>query len=175
MSTSYVLDRRTAFNGPGNRTTVDMIVRMAERPLEQRMVERLQRWYHRDDPPPQKPPERITYGRLSYANRAPHVIVHPGDPEAKIQVGNYTSIAADVEFIVGGNHRTDWVSSFPFRHILDMPGRGYLFESGCRLWRATEPWPGRTDHQPPCGSRERAGQELSGSRTNPNVVVLTLS
>lgn len=99
-----------------------MIVLMAERPLEHRMVERLQRWYHRNDPPPQKPPERISYGRLSYANRAPRVIVYPGDPEAKIQVGNYTSIAADVEFIVGGNHRTDWVSSFPFRHILDMPG-----------------------------------------------------
>jgi hypothetical protein len=59
--------------------------------------------------------------------------------------------------------------------LVGIGARGYLFESGCRLWRATEPWPERTDHQPPCGSRERARQELSGSRTNPNVVVLTLS
>jgi len=58
---------------------------------------------------------------------------------------------------------------------IPLSARGYLFESGCRLRRATEPWPERTDHQPPCGSRERARQELSGSRTNPNVVVLTLS
>jgi acetyltransferase-like isoleucine patch superfamily enzyme len=38
----------------------------------------------------------------------------PGD-RATLRIGAYTSIAEGVEFALGGNHRTDWVSSYPFR------------------------------------------------------------
>ena len=35
---------------------------------------------------------------------------------AKLVVGNFCSIAANVNIYLGGNHRTDWVTTFPFGH-----------------------------------------------------------
>ena len=35
---------------------------------------------------------------------------------AKYQVGNFCSIGFGVQIFLGGNHRTDWVSTFPFGH-----------------------------------------------------------
>ena len=33
---------------------------------------------------------------------------------ARLVIGKYCSIAPDVEIYLSGNHRTDWVSTFPF-------------------------------------------------------------
>lgn len=33
---------------------------------------------------------------------------------AKLAIGSYCSIADKVEILLGGNHRTDWISTFPF-------------------------------------------------------------
>jgi acetyltransferase-like isoleucine patch superfamily enzyme len=33
---------------------------------------------------------------------------------AKLTIGRYGSIADQVEIMLGGNHRTDWISTFPF-------------------------------------------------------------
>jgi acetyltransferase-like isoleucine patch superfamily enzyme len=35
-------------------------------------------------------------------------------PDAMLTIGNYCSIAKNVDIFLGGNHRTDWVSSYPF-------------------------------------------------------------
>ena len=32
-------------------------------------------------------------------------------------IGNFCSIAGNVKILLGGNHRTDWVTTFPFGHI----------------------------------------------------------
>lgn len=37
--------------------------------------------------------------------------------EAKLVVGNFSSIACNVKIYLGGNHRTDWVTTYPFGHI----------------------------------------------------------
>ena len=37
-------------------------------------------------------------------------------------VGDYTSIASDVLFMIGGGHRMDWASMFPFRSHFRLPG-----------------------------------------------------
>lgn len=55
-----------------------------------------------------------TYGR-------PLVVVHEGD-EQRVEIGSYCSISAGVEILPGGEHRTDWVSTFPFRARFGMPG-----------------------------------------------------
>jgi acetyltransferase-like isoleucine patch superfamily enzyme len=55
-----------------------------------------------------------TYGRFT-------VNVGPGD-RAHLTIGAYTSIAEGVEFVLGGNHRPDWVSTYPFRVRFDLPG-----------------------------------------------------
>jgi acetyltransferase-like isoleucine patch superfamily enzyme len=61
----------------------------------------------------------ITMGTGSYGE--PFVVYHEGD-DAKITIGKYCSIAAGVRFMPGGNHRTDWVSTYPFRLRYGLPG-----------------------------------------------------
>jgi acetyltransferase-like isoleucine patch superfamily enzyme len=36
---------------------------------------------------------------------------------AKLVIGNFCSIAANVNIYLGGNHRTDWITTYPFGHI----------------------------------------------------------
>ncbi len=62
---------------------------------------------------------RLRIGRHSYGR--PTVFVYPGD-EGGISIGSFVSIAHGVEVFVGGNHRIDWVSTFPFRFVFDLPG-----------------------------------------------------
>ena len=39
------------------------------------------------------------------------------NPETKYIIGNFCSIADNVKFYLGGNHRTDWITTYPFGHI----------------------------------------------------------
>lgn len=34
-----------------------------------------------------------------------------------LKIGKFCSIAADVTIYLGGNHRTDWITTYPFGHI----------------------------------------------------------
>ena len=36
---------------------------------------------------------------------------------AKLVIGKFTSIANNCNIYLGGNHRTDWVTTYPFGHI----------------------------------------------------------
>jgi acetyltransferase-like isoleucine patch superfamily enzyme len=56
-----------------------------------------------------------SYGR-------PRVHLYPGDT-SRVEIGNFCSIASDVELIPGGQHRLNWVSTFPFRAMFLLPGR----------------------------------------------------
>lgn len=38
---------------------------------------------------------------------------------AKLKIGKFCSIADDVKIFLGGNHRADWVSTYPFSFLLD--------------------------------------------------------
>lgn len=46
-------------------------------------------------------------------------IVHDWHEGTTLRIGAYTSIADDVHIFLGGQHRTDWVSSYPFPAFLD--------------------------------------------------------
>ncbi|HEX3517850.1 MAG TPA: CatB-related O-acetyltransferase, partial [Solirubrobacteraceae bacterium] len=63
--------------------------------------------------------ERLSMGRCSYGD--PLVATFPGDT-AHVRVGAFCSIGPDVILMDGGDHRVDWVSTFPFRAYLDLPG-----------------------------------------------------
>jgi acetyltransferase-like isoleucine patch superfamily enzyme len=63
--------------------------------------------------------ERLTMGRCSYGE--PLIPTYPGDT-AWVRVGAFVSIALDVVLLDGGNHRTDWVSTYPFRARFNLPG-----------------------------------------------------
>lgn len=62
---------------------------------------------------------QASVGRGTYGE--PRVLVYRGD-RSKLSIGNYCSIADGVDIFLGGNHRKDWVSTYPFRIKLDLPG-----------------------------------------------------
>lgn len=55
----------------------------------------------------------MSYGRYSYGK----ITTHSWGEGAKLHVGNFCSISTDVHAFLGGNHRTDWVTTYPFGHI----------------------------------------------------------
>ncbi len=61
----------------------------------------------------------LVMGRESYA--APRVMKFKGDT-GRVIIGNFASIAPDSEMYVGGLHRTEWVSQYGLRAMLDLPG-----------------------------------------------------
>jgi acetyltransferase-like isoleucine patch superfamily enzyme len=56
-------------------------------------------------------------GKYTYGN--PNVL-WPND-DAKLVIGNFCSIAQNVNIYLGGNHRKDWVTTYPFGHIHRSP------------------------------------------------------
>lgn len=51
-----------------------------------------------------------TVGRHSYGNPQ---ILHFGEP-TRLHIGNFCSIAGNVTIFLGGNHRVDWLTTYPF-------------------------------------------------------------
>ncbi|MDB6048981.1 MAG: cat [Pseudomonas sp.] len=41
------------------------------------------------------------------------------DNDSVLKVGSYTSIAAGVKILLGGEHRTDWLTTYPFPAMID--------------------------------------------------------
>lgn len=62
---------------------------------------------------------RATVGAHTYGVCTIHVGRGEG---ARVRVGSYCSIAVGVEIVIGGNHRPDWVSTYPFRVLWGLPG-----------------------------------------------------
>ena len=55
----------------------------------------------------------MSIGKYSYGT--PNIYF--SNPEAKLIIGKYCSIADQVKIYLGGNHRVDWVTTYPFGHI----------------------------------------------------------
>ena len=43
-----------------------------------------------------------------------NITVHSWDEDTELVIGNFCSIAPRVKVFIGGNHRTDWISTYPF-------------------------------------------------------------
>lgn len=56
----------------------------------------------------------VSIGKHTYGKP----IVFAWDKKTKLYIGKYCSIAAGVTFILGGNHRMDWISTYPFGEFL---------------------------------------------------------
>ncbi|MEX2393019.1 MAG: CatB-related O-acetyltransferase [Actinomycetota bacterium] len=61
----------------------------------------------------------VEIGRHSYG--IPRIVSHVGD-KGEVRIGAFCSIADDVEIFLGGNHRADWISTFPFRSRFGLEG-----------------------------------------------------
>ena len=55
----------------------------------------------------------MSVGKYTYGT--PKILY--GSSGAILTIGNFCSIANGVTIYLGGNHRCDWVSTYPFGHI----------------------------------------------------------
>lgn len=59
-------------------------------------------------------PLKATIGRFTYG--AENILAHfPGG--AEIKIGQFCSIARNINIVLGGNHRVDWITTYPFGTI----------------------------------------------------------
>ncbi len=58
--------------------------------------------------------EKIPQLDLSETSYANEVKVYCWSDKIKLTIGKYCSLAEDIQFICGGEHDSDWVSTFPF-------------------------------------------------------------
>lgn len=58
---------------------------------------------------------RTSFGRFTYG--AKNIAVKQWGEGASLSVGAFCSIAENVTVFLGGNHRMDWITTFPFGHI----------------------------------------------------------
>jgi virginiamycin A acetyltransferase len=58
-------------------------------------------------------------GKFSYAVTPPLVRTFAGNANGRLKIGSFCSIASGVTIILGGEHRPDWVTTYPFNIILD--------------------------------------------------------
>jgi acetyltransferase-like isoleucine patch superfamily enzyme len=56
----------------------------------------------------------ISYGRFTYGYEG--VTIRQWNEGAALRVGSFCSIADKVTIFLGGNHRIDWITTFPFDH-----------------------------------------------------------
>ncbi len=68
------------------------------------------------------PIEKVKIGKYSYG---PLTVYAWGTESEELRIGNFVSIATGVKFILGGNHRLDTISTYPFKKIF----MGYKIES----------------------------------------------
>jgi acetyltransferase-like isoleucine patch superfamily enzyme len=57
----------------------------------------------------------MSIGKYTYGND--NLIIHYYNSNAKLTIGNFCSIAGNINIYLGGNHRSDWVTTYPFGHI----------------------------------------------------------
>jgi acetyltransferase-like isoleucine patch superfamily enzyme len=57
----------------------------------------------------------MSYGKHTYGRATVHFAEYSDN--SKLTTGNFCSLSMNLNVFLGGNHRTDWVSTFPFGHI----------------------------------------------------------
>jgi acetyltransferase-like isoleucine patch superfamily enzyme len=54
---------------------------------------------------------------MRYSYGIENIRVRDWGEGADVRIGAFCSIADNIEIFIGGNHHTDWVTTFPFGHI----------------------------------------------------------
>lgn len=99
----------------------------------------------------QEKPPKLLRAQAKFRQRYPHYSigtgtygmpqVHDWHEGATLKIGAYSSLAGNVQIYLGGHHRTDWVSCFPFpafveeaTHIKDYGGTRGDVVIGSDVW-----------------------------------------
>lgn len=116
-------------------------------PMKIGLIERLFAGFRRKVP-------KLYRGKVKFKQRYPSheiglgtygcPVVHDWKEGTILRIGSFTSIADDVHVFLGGHHRTDWISSYPFpafieeaRHIPDYGGSRGDVTIGSDVWLAS--------------------------------------
>lgn len=60
-------------------------------------------------------PASVTYGRFTYGvNR---LDIKQYGEGANLRIGSFCAFSSSITVLLGGNHRTDWISTYPFGHL----------------------------------------------------------
>lgn len=57
----------------------------------------------------------IKVGKFTYGHES--IEIKQWNEGANLEIGSFCSIASNVTIYLGGNHRTDWITTFPFGHM----------------------------------------------------------
>lgn len=68
----------------------------------------------------------VKIGKFTYGHEKMHV--HEWGEGASLTIGKFCSLARNINIFLGGNHRTDWITTFPFGHIFnkELGGKGIV-------------------------------------------------
>lgn len=58
---------------------------------------------------------KVTVGRFTYGTK--NLTLREWGEGASLKIGSFCSLASDITVVLGGNHRIDWATTFPFGHI----------------------------------------------------------
>jgi acetyltransferase-like isoleucine patch superfamily enzyme len=58
---------------------------------------------------------KISEGRFTYGFEG--ISIRQWNEGAALNIGSFCSIASDITIFLGGNHRTDWITTFPFGYV----------------------------------------------------------
>ena len=63
----------------------------------------------------------FTFNNIQVGNHTygPLIVYRWGSPGEKLEIGNFCSIASGVKFILGGNHDTDTLPTYPFQYYFN--------------------------------------------------------
>ena len=59
----------------------------------------------------------ISIGRFTYG--VEHLSIRQWGEGAALRIGSFCSISSAVSIFLGGDHRVDWITTFPFGHIFE--------------------------------------------------------
>lgn len=60
-------------------------------------------------------PEKVHIGDFTYGMPT---VLSWGEKNAKLKIGKFCSIGANVQIYLGGNHHTDWFTTYPFNALV---------------------------------------------------------
>lgn len=59
----------------------------------------------------------VKIGKYTYGYEHISILSWDDPKTVELEIGRYTSISYGLKIFTGGNHRTDWITTYPFGHI----------------------------------------------------------
>jgi acetyltransferase-like isoleucine patch superfamily enzyme len=85
----------------------------------------------------------IELGEHSYFNSTPRVHRYPNTEGQMVRIGKFCSMGKDIEFLLGGDHRIDWVTTYPLLAAFTDEGHRRTMTTRGEITIGNDVWIGR--------------------------------